>query len=593
MGDPREDSAHTEGARERTGDPGARSDPGSADPVQLPEPGSGAHPEERTDPADGQDLAALIRDLGDPAAYPQERGPVTVHQTHISVVFLTETSAYKLKKAVDLAFLDFRTLESRKHFCDEEVRLNRRLAPDVYLGVLPVTRGPDGYRIGGEGEPVEYVVHMRRLPADATLLARVERDEADEALVARVARRIAAFHLEARGGADVAEQGRLDVVARNARENFEQTEAHVGRTVHASVFARVKEATEAALSAMGSRIEARAQAGIPRDTHGDLHLDHVYVFPEREPPADLAIIDCVEFNRRFRWADPVADMAFLAMDLAFRGRGDLAAAYARAWFTVREDPDGEDLVPFYLAYRAVVRAKVEGILAADEGAPGEARTRAALQARAHWLLALLAPVLGGGRPAVVGITGRVGSGKSTLARALAEAAGLERVSSDRTRKALAGIDATTSAAAPFGAGLYSDEWNRRTYEACLEAAERILVEGGRVVVDASFREDRWRTAFLERARTLGVPALFLHCTAPADEVRGRLRARSGDPSDADVAIYEAAAARWEDASPFSARARVEVPTGERAEVTAAAALEVLVHRGLAEPARGGGRGRRL
>lgn len=574
MADPREDAAHGEGARERSGDPGAHS-----------EGGAGAEQESR------QDLTGMIRDLERAAAYPQERGPVTVHQTHISVVFLTQTSAYKLKKAVDLGFLDFRTLESRKHFCDEEVRLNRRLAPDVYLGVLPVTRGPDGYRIGGEGDPVDYVVHMRRLPADATLLARVERDEADEALVARVARRIAAFHLEARGGADVAEQGRLDVVARNARENFQQTEAHVGRTVHASVFARVKEATETALAALGPRIEARAQAGIPRDTHGDLHLDHVYVFPEREPPADLAIIDCVEFNRRFRWADPVADMAFLAMDLAFRGRGDLAAAYARAWFTVREDPDGEALVPFYLAYRAVVRAKVEGILAADEGAPGEARTRAALQARAHWLLALGALEPPARRPCLLLVGGLPGTGKSTLARALAEAAGLERVSSDRTRKALAGIDATTSAAAPFGAGLYTDEWNRRTYEACLEAAERILVEGGRVVVDASFREDRWRTAFLERARTLGVPALFLQCTAGADEVRRRLRARSGDPSDADAAIYDAAAARWEDPSPLTGRARVEVPTGDGAEAAAAAALEILVHRGLAEPARGGGRGR--
>jgi aminoglycoside phosphotransferase family enzyme len=222
------------------------------------------------------ELDSLIAALSDPAAYPFAVEAVEVCQTHISAVFLAGDVVYKLKKPVNLGFLDFSTLDKRRHFCDEEVRLNRRLAPAVYLGVVPITRGADGsLRFEGEGDVVEWAVKMQRLPEDASLLNRLERDELTPELLETLAVRIAAFHRHAAGGATIAESGRFEVVARNARENFTQSESQVGITVSRGVFDRLRALNEIALTRLQPLIESRAARGVPRDTHGDLHLDQV------------------------------------------------------------------------------------------------------------------------------------------------------------------------------------------------------------------------------------------------------------------------------------------------------------------------------
>jgi aminoglycoside phosphotransferase family enzyme len=306
------------------------------------------------------DLDRWIAELTLPRAYPRTVATVEVIQTHISVLFLTDSIVYKLKKPVDLGFLDFSTLEKRRHFCEEEVRLNRRLAPFVYLGVVPVARDADGMHMEGVGEVVEWAVKMQRLPGGASLLDRLERGEVDASLIAALAARVAKFHAAAEAGPDISRQGTFEMVAANARQNFAQSAGQVGITVAPAVFDRLQRLQEAWLARLRPIIEARAARGVPRDTHGDLHLDHVYYFPDRQPPDDLVIIDCIEFSERFRHADPVADMAFLAMDLAFRGRRDLARVLSDAYFQARDDEEGKALLPFYTAYRAAVRAKVEG-----------------------------------------------------------------------------------------------------------------------------------------------------------------------------------------------------------------------------------------
>lgn len=525
--------------------------------------------------------AELVRELSRPEAYPHATPGLAVVETHISIVFLAGDFVYKVKKPLDLGFLDFRTLESRRHFCEEEVRLNARLAPDVYLGVVTIVRGPRGLRVGGPGTPLEFAVRMKRLPAEATLLARLQRGQLDAALLTRVAHRLARFHAEAAAGEEIDAYGALVVVARNARENFEQTRLHIGHTVHGEVHERARDRSEEWLQALGDLIEARARAGVPRDTHGDLHLQHIYVLEDQAPPGDLAIIDCIEFNARFRFADPVADMAFLTMDLVFRGRADLAEHFVREYFTARDDPEGEYLLPFYLAYRALVRAKVEGILALSPDAADATRSAARLRARAYWLLALGALEAPEGRPCLILVGGLPGTGKSTLARLLAEAVDLSPISSDRTRKRLAGLAPDQSAAAEFGEGIYAAEWSERTYQACLTDATALLERGGRVVVDASFREERWRRAFLDRAEELAVPALFLHCQASTEVVRYRIMARRGDVSDADWSIHEAAAARWERLTDRTERVAQGVPTDGTPEQVLALALRQLRQRGLA------------
>lgn len=485
------------------------------------------------------DLPRLIDGLSRPAAYPHPAADVRVIQTHISVVFLAGVFAYKLHKPVQLGFVDLSTLDRRLHDCQEEVRLNRRLAPDVYLDVVGVTDHPNGLRMGGDGEVVEWAVKMRRLPEGVTLLDRLRRNELTVTQVERVAELVADFHRRADGGPVVAAFGRFEVVAGNARANFTEAEPDVGVTVERVVFERVRELTEQHLTALGPLMDARAARGLPRDGHGDLHLDHVYLLPDRPPPHDLVVIDCVEFAERFRASDPVADVAFLTMDLTFRGRSDLSAAFATAYFRATGDDEGRRLLPFYTAYRAVVRAKVEGLTAREAEVPAADQEANRRLARGHWLLALGSLEEPHRRPALVLVGGLPGTGKSTLSRQLA-GDGFLVIRSDEVRREVF-PDAAPSAP---GEGTYSAERSGRVYAECLRRAEAELLVGRRVIVDANFRDDATREPFSKLADRLAVPRLLVVCEAAEEVIRERLATRHGDASDAGWEVYRWAAERW-------------------------------------------------
>jgi aminoglycoside phosphotransferase family enzyme/predicted kinase len=517
------------------------------------------------------DLPQLITALGDPRAYPHAVEKVEVRQTHISVVFLAGPFVYKVKKPVNLGFLDFSSLAKRRHFCAKEVRLNRRLSPHVYLGVVPIVAHAGGVRIEGDGPAIEWAVKMARLPDDATLERRLERGELAAGHFTALARVVAGFHAAAERSAHIASFGRFDVVAGNVRENFKQSEPEIGRTIHPQVHARLCELAEAHLERLGPLIEARAGRGMPCDTHGDLHLDHVYLFPDRTPPEDLAIIDCIEFNERFRFADPVADMSFLAMDLKFHGRSDLARAFADVYFTAAKDSEGRALLPFYIAYRAAVRGKVEGMELRETEVPADEKARALTRARAHWLLALGELEELSRRPCLLLVGGLPGSGKSTLARDLSARAGFTVLNSDRIRKELAGLPA--EARGPVS--LYTDAVTESTYAECLRRAEVSLFRGERVIIDASFRQNAFRQRFLHTARRLAVPTLWLECQADPAVCRRRLAGRHGDVSDADWAIYELSAEHWEAPSPDVTAAWQVVDANGSSEQVAETALRGL------------------
>jgi aminoglycoside phosphotransferase family enzyme/predicted kinase len=519
------------------------------------------------------ELARLIEALANAAAYSHPVERVEVRQTHISAVFLAGDYVYKIKKPVNLGFLDFSTLQRRHHFCEEEVRLNRRLAPEVYLGVVPVSHTGQEVKMEAPGDVVEWAVKMKRLPQEATLQQRLERGQVSVGAVEALAHKVASFHARAEAGGHIAAFGRLEVVARNARENFDQAAPQVGTTLSRAVWERLRALTEAALTRLQPLIEARADRGVPRDTHGDLHLDHVYLFPDRKPPTDLVIIDCIEFNQRFRFADPVADMAFLVMDLLFHQRQDLARAFAEAYFRAANDDEGKALLPFYTAYRAAVRGKVEGFELVEKEVPEAERVGALARAQAHWLLALGQLEEPDQRPCLVLVGGLPGSGKSTLAQGLAKRANLCLIRSDLVRKELAGLPTREPASAPFGEGIYTPAWTERTYAECLRRAERALFEGKRVVVDASFGAEKRRRAFLELAARLRVPGIFLLCRADPETARLRLANRRGDASDAGWAIYQRAAERWEEPGPWAREALHEVSTVGPQEQTLARALE--------------------
>ncbi len=522
------------------------------------------------------DLADLIAALSKPAAYPYPADQVEVRQTHISVVFLSGAYVYKLKKPVTLSFLDFSTLEKRHHFCEQEVRLNRRLAPDVYLGVVPVTQSPEGIQFEGEGSVVEWAVKMQRLPDAATLQVRLGRGEIGLEQMESFARRLAFFHRDAETNEHIASCGRFEAVARSFRDLFEQASALVGITVRSAVFGRVKDLAERVLARFRPLIEARGVQGMTRDCHGDLHLDHVYLFPERHPPDDLVVIDCIEFNDHLRFTDVVADAAFPAMDFAFNGRRDLARVFSEVYFSASQDEEGRSLMPMYTAYRAMVRATVEGLLLAEKEVSQGEQTAARERAKAHWLLALTELEEPDRRPCLVLVGGLPGSGKSTLSKGLSERLAFHVIRSDQVRKELSGNTARQpQPGVPFGQGIYTAEWTERTYAECANRAERLLFDGGRVLVDATFSTDDQRQFFHNLATRFGVPVAFLLCRAEPETCRARLATRHSDVSDADWSVHEKVKHSWQRVGPYTRRILREVDTSDTMGETSQQALEVL------------------
>jgi aminoglycoside phosphotransferase family enzyme/predicted kinase len=492
------------------------------------------------------DVPRLIEALSRSSAYAGAVDAVEVHQTHISVVFLAGSLAYKIKKPVRLGFVDYGHVERRRHFCEEEVRLNRRLAPEVYLGVVPVTREGEAIRVEGAGEVLEWAVKMRRLPESATLRARLYGDGVTADAVAELARRLARFHATADSSPDVAACCTFEAIATNTRENLDQSAPQVGVTLSRSTHDRLRDRFEVTLERLRCLIEARAASGIPRDTHGDLRLDHVYWFPDRQPPGDWVVVDCIEFDARYRHADPIADIAFLAMELGLEGRSDLAGVFVAAYLRAAGDSEGGQLLPLYRAYRAAVRGKVEGMKLAEPEIPEADRSAARSRARALWLYALSELEEPGRRPCLVLLAGLPGTGKSTLARGLAERADFTVIRSDLVRKELAGRGDGPSATSAFGGDIYTPEWDERTYAECLRRADGVVFKAGRVLIDASFREESRRQSFLDAARRWGIAARLLLCQADPEVVRRRLDRRLDDPSDAGWAIYQEAARRWEE-----------------------------------------------
>jgi aminoglycoside phosphotransferase family enzyme/predicted kinase len=455
--------------------------------------------------------------------------PVELRATHASWVYLGRDDVWKLKRPVNLGFLDFRTPEARRRCCEDEVRLNRRLAPDVYLGVLPVRRGERGLTVNGEGPIVDWAVHMRRLPAGAGADELLAGGRLTAAHLARLARRLAAFHRaspEARACGDVA------AVRATIEENLAQTERFVGDLLDRETFDDVSAFQRGWLEAHGERLAARAAEGRVRDGHGDLRLEHVYFEGEAEP----LVIDCLEFSERLRGGDVASDAAFLVMELDAAGRRDLADGFLARFAEASDDFGLYDVVDFYLSYRAWVRGKVAALVATDPSASPEARAAKRREARERF-----AAALGYARPRapgtfVVAVGGLPGSGKSTLAAALGEALGVPVVGSDLTRKAMAGL-APTERGSP---ALYTDAARARTYAEILRRAARVAGARRSVILDATFSTRAWRAQAAVLAREAGARFVFLERVEDPATLQARLARRRHEPSVSDATDAELA-----------------------------------------------------
>lgn len=486
------------------------------------------------------DEAALIRDLREPANLPGAAGPVEFASTHASLVFLARDAVFKVKRRRNYGFLDYSTPEKRRHFCEEEVRLNRRTAPDVYLGVLPVREDAAGCSLTRPGAVVDHAVWMRRLPDDRSALALLRRGRLDREDLAAVARDVAAFHRRAEE-----HPGSADVMGRNLEENFAQVKPYVGRFVGATLFRVVEDRSWAWFERHRQALDARPF----RDGHGDLRLEHVYLLP-----AGPVLIDCIEFADRFRIADPAIDAAFLAMDLFHHRRADLAEWFLARFAAASDDFGFYPLIDGYLAYRAWVRGKVACFVADDPGTPEDLRRRKSAEAGRMFELARELVERRPGKLVLAGVGGLIASGKTTVAGRLSERHCVPVVSADVVRKSRAGLPLD----APGPPALYDAAFRAATLDAVLERAGSVLRGGRSVIVDTTFQE----RAFRDRARRLaaahGARFLFVECRAPEAILRARLEARRGGPSDARAGLLDAFLAGYEPPA--------EVPAGEHVVV---------------------------
>ena len=468
----------------------------------------------------------LIEGLRDRRAYPHPARDIEVLQTHISWVVLAGAYAYKIKKPVRFPFLDYSTLAKRRRACEREVALNRRTCPEAYLGVVPIARTGDGFRIDAPGRTVEYAVKMRRLSASGWLSSRVDVGKVSPGLIRGVARATLAFHNGARTSAAIARYGAPDEVAAIWRENLDEVRPFAGDTLERDDLRAVSRYGSRFLAAHEALIAERASAGRIRDCHGDLRSDSIHV----GPGGRVCLTDCIEFSDRLRCGDVAGDVGFLAMDLDFRGRADLADEFCAEY--VSGAPDDETLpvmLPFYRCYRAIVRGKVESLASREPEIPPRQRRAAKARARRYFALARRYAAASAA-PALFVVGGLSGTGKSYLAAALASRIGAVLVRTDAVRRE----------AAHARPPAYTEAARAAVYAEARARAARHLRAGRPVVLDATHIARRDRDAARDVAASCGVPAMLLWLDAPEPVVRRRLRARDaagGDVSDARWQTY--------------------------------------------------------
>jgi uncharacterized protein len=499
----------------------------------------------------------LFAAMSRPEFYPHRPEYLDVVQTHISFIFIAGDVVYKVKKAVDFGFLDFTTLEKRKFYCEEELRLNRRLAPETYLGVETITADAEG-RLGlnGEGRAVEYAVRMRKLPMERMLGRLLAEGKCDISVIDAVAAKLADFHRRAETGGRIDALGGVETIRVNHEENFAQTAAYVDTTIPRHPYAFIRAYDRDFLKRQEPLFRKRVDEHRIRDCHGDLHLEHICV------ENGITIFDCIEFNERFRFGDVAAEVAFLAMDLDYNGYPHWAESFVEAYIRHSGDLDIRRLLNFYRCYYAYVRGKVVGFRIKDPVIDDRQRAEAKETAVRYFDLAYTyAARLEG--PALILTAGLMGTGKSVLARNLAPRLGAEVIRTDVLRKELFAHDSTARRPDAFGHGIYSDEISRRTYAKALDLAKEHLRRGRSVIIDASYKRQEERLRALEVAKKVPAAFFVVECVAPQGIVKERLDARQAegtDPSNGRWELYIAQRADFEPVTEFPEETHLVIDT---------------------------------
>ncbi len=478
-------------------------------------------------------IRKLIESLLEAAAYPEPTTRVSLIETHVSYIFLTDLYVYKVKKPVDFGFLDFTSCERRRFYCGEELRLNRRLCPGIYLGVVELRETPQGASFAPvAGAVIDWAVKMKRLPEERMLDHLLQKGAIGPEQMGEIAGVVAQFHGRAARGPQIDACGSVKAIRANWEENFRQAAPFQGETVSGADLALLRDWVERFLAGKRELLQARVEGGFIRECDGDLHLGNICL-AER-----VYIFDCIEFNERFRYIDTAADIAFLLMDLEYAGRLDLCRPFLESYQNATGDRGLAALLGFYQANRAFVRGKVTSFRLREPELAPEQREEAAAAAARYFRLARGYALRDKLSPSLIVTCGLMGSGKSALARELGFQLGLVPERSDLVRKRLAGDGNRGADAADYDGGIYAADYNQATYDALLQAAQRALAGGQSFLVDATFRRASDRAAFRELAARMRAGYFLIETRCPEALIRERLERRRLDPDEVSDGRWE-------------------------------------------------------
>lgn len=480
------------------------------------------------------EIANMLR----PEVYDHPVKDLQLIETHISWVILTGDFVYKIKKPVDFGFLDFSTLEKRRVFCAAELRLNRRLAADIYLDVVAIAGTFKTPIISTTGKVVEYAVKMRQFAQSAQLDHMLAAGKLDAGHMEAIALMVADFHQTIPMADASMAYGNKVQVYHPVAENFKQINQHLDTALYAESLTSLQIWNVASLIKLGATLAQRKANGFVRECHGDMHLRNL-AWLERGPIA----FDCIEFNPQLRWIDVISDIAFLVMDLQQRKNYQLASRFLNSYLEITGDYAGLSVLSFYLCYRAMVRAKVAALLLAQDNISKEEK-KSSLAAFESYLELARSYTLPAS-PKLIIMRGLSASGKSTVAKKILEILGAIRLRSDVERKRLFNIAQSEHASAEMNAGIYSTAASQQTYEKLRELAEQIINSGYSVIVDAAFLQHEHREPFQNLALQLNVCYVIVEVTAPVEVLQQRMTERINDVSDADLSVLKHQLSNWQ------------------------------------------------
>ena len=480
----------------------------------------------------------IFESLKKPGFYGPDVESVDVLQTHISYVALTGRYAYKVKKPVDFGFLDFSTLEKRKYYCEEELKLNKRLCPDIYLDVVPITSENSRLTLNGSGKVVDYAVKMKEFPQKQIMTNLLKKDKVSEKTIEDICDVLVDFYKSGKKSEEIEKFGRLETVKRNIDENFEQTQPAVDVTIPRDIYNFIKKANEEFFKQKKDVFEKRIKDNRIKDCHGDLHSGNIVLSDK------IYIFDCIEFNERFRYCDVTSDIGFLAMDLDYLNHPFLSSYLIRRYIEKSGDEDILEMLNFYKSYRAYVRGKVIGFRLDDSNIEEIEKKEIIKTAEKYYRLSyyyasLLSVDLQIDRPIVFVVSGLSGTGKSTLASKLVVDYNAYYLNTDIVRKEIAGIDKFERHHDPINTGLYSEEKVDYTYEKVIEKTAEFLKKRDNVVLDATFQKKKHRGMVEKIASEKDAVFVLIQTTAPDDVVKKWLdeRVRKKTVSDGRWEVY--------------------------------------------------------